>query len=147
MKNKIIKIILILAIILILIDQTSKILVSRFISEPVGNNFIKLEIATNTGMAFGFNEGNGKNIFLTICVLALIINFIRTQIDRIDTKTSISLGIILAGGVSNLVDRIFRGGILDFIRIYNFPIFNIADMYIVIGWILLIAFLIIYSKK
>ena len=147
MKNKIIKIIVIISILLIIVDQTSKVLIDKFINEPIGNEYFKIEIVNNTGMAFGFNEGNGKNIFLTICVLVIIINFIRTQIERIDVKTSIALSFVLAGGISNLIDRIIRGSIFDFIKIYKFPIFNFADMCIVIGWILLIVFLAIYSKK
>lgn len=147
MKNKVIKIIVILAIVLIIIDQTSKILINKYVTSPIGNEYFKIEIANNTGMAFGFNEGNGKNIFITICVLLIIINFIRTQIERIDVKTSVALSFVLAGGISNLIDRIFRGAIFDFIKIYKFPIFNIADMCIVIGWILLVIFLVIYSKK
>jgi len=147
LKNKVLKIIILLVIIFIIVDQVSKILVSTFITEPIGNEFIKIQVVKNTGMAFGFNEGNGKNIFLSICVLALVFNFIRTQIDRIDNKTSVALGVVLAGGISNLIDRIFRGGILDFISIYKFPVFNIADILIVIGWILLVIFLIMYSRK
>lgn len=147
MKNKVIKIILILTIILVLIDQVSKVLVVKYFSEPWGNDFLKVEIINNTGMAFGFNNGNGKNIFITICVLALIINFIKNQLERLDSKTGVSLGFILAGGISNLIDRFFRGGVLDFIKIAKFPIFNFADICITIGWILLVIFLIKYSKK
>ena len=147
MKNKIVKNILILVILLIIIDQCSKILVVNNIKESIGNTFWGIEVVSNTGMAFGFYKGNLRNIFLTICVLALIVWFIRNQLERIDFKTQIALSIILAGGISNLLDRIFRGAILDFIRIYKFPIFNIADIYVVVGWVLLVIFLIIYSKK
>ena len=138
---------MILIIILIIIDQTSKILITSFLHEPIGNEFVGIQIVNNTGMAFGFNDGNVKNIFLTIFVIAIVIGFIKNQAERIDKKTKIALSIVLAGGISNLIDRIFRGAILDFIRIYKFPIFNIADIYVVLGWILLVVFLIQYSRK
>lgn len=147
MKDKIVKITIIIIILLIIIDQISKILIANFIQEPIGNDFFGIQIVNNTGMAFGFNNGNGKNIFLSIFVLGIIIAFMKNQAERIDTKTSIVLSVIIAGGISNLIDRIFRGGVLDFIKIYKFPIFNIADIYVVIGWILLVAFLIKYSRK
>lgn len=147
MKKKTIKLILIIVCFLIIIDQVSKFLVLTYCSEPMGNEYFQISIANNTGMAFGFNEGNGKNIFLSLCIIALILNFIRTQLDRIDTKTGVALGIVLAGGMSNLIDRIFRGSIIDFIKIYKFPIFNIADICVCLGWFLLIIFIIIYSRK
>lgn len=147
MKDKILKSMLILIILLIIIDQGSKILVSQFIHESIGNEFLGIEVVNNTGMAFGFNDGNVKNIFLTIFVLGIIIGFMKNQEERIDEKTKLSLSIILAGGISNLIDRIFRGSVLDFIKIYKFPNFNIADIYIVGGWVLLVIFLIQYSRK
>lgn len=147
MKNKIVRNIFILVILLIVIDQGSKIFIMDNLKQPIGNTVFGIEVVHNTGMAFGFNKGNTQNIFLTIFVLALIVWFIKNQIERIDLKTQIVLSVILAGGISNLLDRIFRGAIFDFIRIYKFPIFNIADIYVVIGWILLVLFLILYSKK
>lgn len=108
MKNKIIRLITIIVIILIVVDQMSKIIVNKFVTEPIGNEYFSIDKSTNTGMALGFNEGNGSNIFTMIFVLALIINFIRKQIERIDTRTAIALSLVLAGGISNLIDRIFR---------------------------------------
>ena len=106
-----------------------------------------LEIVHNTGMAFGFNDGNIKNIFLTIFVLLIVLNFVKNQIERIDNKTTIALSLVIAGGISNLIDRIFRGFVIDFIKIYKIPNFNFADICIVLGWGFLIVFLIDYTKK
>lgn len=147
MKNKIVRVLLIIVITLIVIDQVSKILVSNFLKEPVGNEFVGLEIVTNTGMALGFNEGNIKNILLTIFVLLIIIRFVKNQIERIDTKTMVAISLVLAGGIGNLIDRFFRGGVLDFIKLYKIPIFNLSDVFVVLGWILLVIFIIDFTRK
>lgn len=147
MKNKTIRIIVILAIIVVIFDQASKLLVGNMFQETWGNDYFKIEITTNTGMAFGFNDGNSKNIFLTAVVLAMIISFIKRQVEQIDTKTAVSLGMILGGGFGNFIDRIIRGGVFDFIKVFKFPNFNVADIFVVTGWILLVAFLAIYTKK
>ena len=148
MKNKIVRLIVILVTILIILDQASKVLVCNLFKESVGNEFFKIEIANNTGLAFGFNDGsNVKNIFIMAFVLFIVIRFIKNQIDLIDTKTAVALSMILAGGIGNIVDRIFRGAVLDFIKIYKFPIFNFADVLVVIGAILLVIFLVIFTRK
>lgn len=148
MKNKTVKLIVVLVTILVIIDQVSKILVTNLIDGQVGNEYIGLQITNNTGLAFGFNDGsNVKNIFLMIFVLLIVIRFVKNQIELIDTKTAISLSMILSGGIGNLLDRIFRGAVVDFIKIFKFPIFNIADCLIVVGTILLIIFLVIFTRK
>lgn len=147
MKNKIIKVVIIVCTIIIFIDQLSKYLVIKYSSKDFGNDFFKIELAENTGIAFGFNKDNTKNILLTCLVLTIIIYFLKNQYDKLDLKTTIAISIALGGGISNLIDRIFRGGVLDFIKILDFPIFNIADICICISWFLLVIFLIFYSNE
>lgn len=146
-KNKIIRIMIIITISLILVDQMSKMLIIKYYQDPIQRGIVGIVLIQNTAMAFGFSSGNAKNIVLTSIVLLIVINFIRNQKDRIDTKTAIALSLVLAGGISNLMDRVLRGGIVDFIKIKNFAIFNIADCYVVLGWILLIVFLIKFNKE
>lgn len=148
MKNKTVRLIVILVTIFIILDQASKLIVSNLPELPSINDSIKFEITTNTGLAFGFNDGsNVKNIFVMAFVIFIVIRFIKNQIELIDTKTAVGLSMVLSGGVSNLIDRIFRGSVLDFIKIYKFPIFNVADILVVVGAILLVIFLVIFTRK
>lgn len=142
------KILVILSIILIIIDQLSKLLIIAYVKAPIGNDYFKIEVVSNTGIAFGFNNSsNITNILLSLIVIALIIRFIKMQNERIDNKTMVALSLMISGGISNVIDRFIRGGVIDFIKIMHFPIFNIADIFIVVGWVLLVVFILLYSSK
>ena len=142
------KILVILSIILIIIDQLSKLLIMAYVKAPIGNDYFKIEVVSNTGIAFGFNNAsNITNILLSLIVIVLIIRFIKVQNERIDNKTMVVLSLMISGGISNVIDRLIRGGVIDFIKIMHFPIFNIADIFIVVGWVLLVVFILLYSSK
>lgn len=148
MKKRYLKMIIII-LILIMIDQAAKGIIVNNDIEILSN--IKIECIQNFGGAYGI--GGDSTVFfilVNIVVLGIIIKFICSQKDRVDRKTLFSLILILAGGFSNLIDRIVWGYVVDYIDITNyfeFPVFNIADIYIVIGWIMLFICIIIYWYK
>lgn len=146
-KKKIIKIVIIVILIIVAVDQLTKFLASKYVTEKIGGSYIYLEVTENTGMAFGFNEDNENNILLSIFVLIVLISFLRNQSKEIDKKTLIAISMVIGGGCSNLIDRIFRGGVLDFMKILFIPNCNIADICVVLGWILIVIFLIVYTQK
>lgn len=146
-SKRLIIITVLIIVLMIGLDQIIKTVVVNNFVEPVGFYLIKVNYALNTGMALGLNEGNNKNIVITIVILILILNFVINQKDRIDRKTVISLCLITAGGISNLIDRFIYKGVVDYIDMIGFPIFNLADVYIVVGWILLVVSVISYSTK
>lgn len=141
-RKKTIIIDIFILLIILLIDQLTKsILINKNIS--IIPNFLELNYTQNTGIAFGVGNKNILIIIiLNILVLGVIIKFIKE--NELNNKILIPLFMVLAGGISNLVDRVFRGYVVDFISInlFNFPNFNIADIGIFIG-ILILIFVII----
>lgn len=142
MKNKKILLIL-LGFIIIFLDQLTKVILleKNFTIIP---NVINITYTENTGVAFGIGSSNiFMIIILNIIILGFIIKFIKEQQEQVDLKILIPLILILSGGISNLIDRIFRGYVIDFIDVnfFNFPNFNIADISISIGIISLIFIL------
>lgn len=136
--KKILRIVLIVSLILILIDQTSKILINNLVKEDIKiiPNLFTITKLENEGLAFGINKKNLGNIGISLIVLVVIFNYLFSQKDRMKTKTVVFMSFIISGGISNIIDRIFKGAVFDFIKIGDFPVFNFADMFIVIGWIL-----------
>lgn len=146
MKKKYIFIIL-FCLLLILIDFISKYLVINLISNKtiiIIKNFLKFLYVKNNGAAFGIMSGN--IIILVIVTLILLFYIIKEVKNNVDNKwILLSYLLILSGAIGNLIDRIFRGYVVDFISFTLFnkemAVFNIADSYITIGVFLLIILL------
>jgi len=139
-------IIMYLSIIFLLIDQISKLLVVKLLdinkSIVLIKNFFYLTYTHNTGAAFSILTG--QRIFLiliAITILAILFNYLRK--NKVEGKIDkLAFSLIIGGSLGNLIDRIIRGYVVDFIDIkifgYNFPVFNLADTFIVVGVFLLI---------
>ena len=129
---------------IILLDQLSKILiVGRTIN--IIPNVLSFIYTENTGVAFGLIDDNLVFIILfNIVVLAVIIKFLKENRENMDFIMLVSLILILSGGTSNLIDRFLKGCVVDFIKteFVKFPIFNLADISVVIGIFILIIVLI-----
>lgn len=137
---------------LLLIDQVTKAFISGTNeSICIINGLLQFNYVQNTGGAFSIGQNNLLEIIITnVIILGILIHFIIAQIDRMNPQTKFCSSLILAGGISNLLDRIIRGYVVDFIDVtpwINFPIFNIADMYIVIGWLLFVILTIQYAGR
>ena len=147
-KRKEVLVILIILLIIVL-DQLSKIF---FVQDRVIiDGILNFTYTQNDGGAFGILGNNTKIIILfNIILLYMIIRFMIVHKERINKRMLVSLILIVSGGISNIIDRIFRGYVVDFIDInpiFSFPIFNIADIILVIGWILLIIDVVISTAN
>lgn len=138
--------IIILSIIFIIIDQLSKIIVVNNLTNnksiEVIKSFFYLTYTNNKGAAFSILTGRRILLILVaFIVIGVLIYYVRK--NKIEGKANkIALSLVIGGSIGNLIDRILRGAVIDFIDIkifgYNFPIFNLADTFIVIGVFLLI---------
>lgn len=144
-------VIIVMIVILILLDQATKLYITFNPECTIIDGILKFKVIPNTGGAFGVGQNSTFSYIVTnIVVLGIIIKFMVNGNQLIDTKTKVFLSLILAGGISNLIDRIFRGYVVDFIDItdfMNFPVVNLADTYITIGWIGTVILFAIFAVK
>lgn len=138
--------IIILSTILVIIDQVSKIIVTNTLtnnkSVEVIKSFFYLTYTNNTGAAFSILTGKRILLILvSLIVIGILIYYIKkTKIEKKINKIALSL--VIGGSIGNLIDRILKGAVIDFLDFkifgYNYPIFNLADTFIVIGVFLLL---------
>lgn len=111
-------------------------------------NILYFNYVENRGAAFGIMQN--KQWFFILITLILIIAMILyiLKVKPQDILLKLSLSFIIGGGIGNLIDRVFKGYVVDFIdlRIINYPVFNIADCFVVIGAVLLCVY-ILFSKE
>jgi len=131
-----------LSIFIVLIDQFTKYLMFYNKKLFINKDFIlfKLDFIKNYGAAF--NIFSGSRIFLSLIsilfsILLIYLIFRKNTLNSIDLY---SYSFILGGTIGNGIDRIYKGFVVDFINlnIINFPVFNIADISINIGFIFLL---------
>ena len=141
---------LILMAVIVPLDQLTKWLVVQNV--PWGSyavpfqsleGFFHITHSRNPGAALGLAQNVNVYFFvaLTCVALALILSFFR-RIEPGDKLSAVSLGLIVSGAMGNLLDRVVRGEVIDFLQfnlgLFIFPDFNVADSAIVIGVALLL---------
>ena len=131
-----------LSIFIVLIDQFTKYLIFYNQKNFLNKDFLlfKLDFVKNYGAAF--NIFSGSRVFLSLIsiffsILLIYLIFRKNTLNSFDLY---SYSFILGGTIGNGIDRILRGYVIDFINlnIINFPVFNIADVSINIGFIILL---------
>ena len=131
--------------VLVLLDQLSKTAVRRSFlpgqSRAVWPGVFYLSYVQNPGAAFGLlRNQTWLLVIVTLAVVALIILFA----GRVNFQTPLpgwSLSLVLGGAVGNLIDRLRFGYVVDFLDFRVWPVFNVADMAIVVGVGLLMIYL------
>ena len=131
-----------LSIFIILIDQFTKYLMFYNYKLFINKNFVlfRLDFIKNYGAAF--NIFSGSRIFLSFIsiIFSLLLIYLLLRKNNLNKLEQYAYSFILGGTIGNGIDRILKGYVIDFINlnIINFPVFNIADISINIGFIFLL---------
>lgn len=140
--------IIIAIIVLILIDQIIKVAVINIGDKTIIPEILNFSISRNVGGTYGVSSNSAVTyVFTNLIVVAIAFKFITSQNQFIDKKIKVFLTLVIAGGLSNCIDRIFRGYVVEFIQIMKLPIFNFADICILIGWVSMVAIFASFSAK
>lgn len=134
-----------IGVICFIIDQVTKVIISSLIgyeeSITIIKNFFSLTNVNNNGAAFSILQN--KTALLVILGIVCVLLLIKMMAETKQTKFSnLSYGLLMGGVLGNLCDRIFLSSVRDFLKFdifgYKFPVFNLADAFIVVGVIFLI---------
>ena len=144
---------LIIAIFLVVIDQIVKISIDNFLrySEIIEliPNFFYISKVYNTGAAWSMLSGEIL-ILVGVSLIAMLFLINYQKSFQNNYRNTMAFGLIYGGLLGNLIDRIIYGHVIDYLKMlifgYNFPIFNIADIAVVIG-VILIIFEIIFEER
>ncbi|MDF2566626.1 MAG: lipoprotein signal peptidase [Oscillospiraceae bacterium] len=135
------------------IDQYLKFLAVQNLSNqatvPLIKNVLHLTYLENEGAAFGSMKGQQWILIgVTLAVIAVAIFFILNRKIK-NNFLLFSISIVIAGGIGNLIDRIFRHYVIDYIdvRFPHFAVFNFADCCVVVGTILILFYLLVLEPR
>jgi signal peptidase II len=128
-------------------DQTSKHWALSALADqqphPIILGFLQLDLSTNTGAAFGILQSNASRLGFVAVGLCIVIVMAAIMLRKSLTfPLALAIGLPLGGAIGNLIDRLNRGYVVDFIDAYigrhHWPTFNVADSCICIGAVLLL---------
>ena len=146
-----------LGLFIILADQITKYLAfTKLVNKkPIVliENLLELHFVKNYGAAFGIMQ-NQRVFFIVITTIVLFVMsiYMIQKRNKLTTIAKVATGFLLGGALGNLIDRVKLGYVIDFIKVdlgklYDFPVFNVADIFIVIGTGLMILIIIYDSHE
>ena len=130
--------------VVVVLDQLTKIWAVAALSDgpvEVIGTLLQFRLTRNPGGAFSLLTG--LTPVLALLAVGMVVYIVRTTRRTADIVMAYSLGLVLGGAVGNLVDRmvrspgVLRGEVVDFIKVPNWPTFNVADCAITVGVILI----------
>ena len=131
-----------LSIFIVLIDQFTKYLIFYNKKLFINKDFLlfKLDFVKNYGAAFNIFSGSRLFLSLISIIFSILLIYLIFRKNTLNLFDLYSYSFILGGTIGNGIDRILKGYVIDFINlnIINFPVFNIADISINIGFIILL---------
>lgn len=139
---------MVIMLLLVAVDQLTKVIMNLWL-EPISTakfipHVVQFHYAENTGAAFSSLQ-NARWLFITVTMIACVVMLFLLLRDKIKSGVVYTaLVLIVSGGLGNLIDRIFRGYVIDFVEptFMNFAIFNFADSLVSVGAVVLVGYLV-----
>lgn len=154
--------IIITAAVVFVLDRISKVGVLKYVlgldfpntaefgrSVPVIGDVFHITYYGNTGMAFGMLADN-KVLLIGLCTVILaVLIYVIYRLKPQGLLATLSFGMVIGGAIGNVFDRILYGFVIDFLdfRLINYPIFNVADCFVVVGTVLLAVYILFFAKE
>ncbi len=140
------------AVCILILDQVTKYIIIEKLpinsSIEVISGFFYITHVKNSGAAFGLFQDSISTLTIISIVAIVLIIILKIMLKLNYAFYNVSLGFILGGALGNLIDRYFVGEVTDFINFTFWPVFNIADSFIIIGFCLIIILILKeYFKK
>lgn len=138
-------IIIFTAILVCLLDRVTKLyIVSRFTegtSVPVIPDVFHFTFILNRGAAFGILEGQRWLFLIIVLVLLSLLYLYRDTVAKLPLPERIGIGLLAGGAIGNGYDRFMHGAVIDFFDFRIWPIFNVADISICLGVVIIVCYL------
>ncbi len=132
-------------LVLLMLDQWSKYLVrknlSLFESVPIIRNIFHLTYIENTGVAFGLFSGKTWLFLILSSIILIGLLFYLYKYGRNNKWACYGSAFVVSGAIGNMIDRMMKASVTDMFDFQIWPIFNIADIAVCVGFILLAVFL------
>ena len=130
------------SIFIVILDQFTKYLMFYNYKTFINKDFLifRLDFVKNYGAAFNIFSGNRIFLSCISIIFSILLTYLILRKNSLNSYDLYSYSFILGGTIGNGIDRIYKGFVVDFINlnIINFPVFNIADISINIGFIILL---------
>jgi signal peptidase II len=145
---------LLVAVVIIVLDQLSKAWALRDLADGHIIHVIwtlQFNLTYNRGMAF--SRGTGLGPIIGVMALVVVVMLLLSLRRADNSLTRLATGLIIGGAIGNILDRLFRGSgwmrgaVIDFIDFQWWPVFNIADMAIMIGAATMIVAMLKYNSQ
>lgn len=142
-------------VILVALDQVTKLIAVAYLKDKPSIDLIpgvfELQYLENRGAAFGMLQ-NGKVFFVFAAVVmltAIVFVLIKAPVSRKYRPWHVFLVMIASGGIGNMIDRLRLDYVVDFLyfSLINFPIFNVADIFVSVGTVLFAVFILFFCKE
>ncbi|MFH1867138.1 MAG: signal peptidase II [Patescibacteria group bacterium] len=127
---------LVIIFVLFIIDRITKELV--ILLNPASEGFFYFSYQPNTNLVFGLPLPAWLILLISFLALIIVAHLIMQAFNKQQERLVVAASFLMIGGISNFYDRLTGGRVIDFIHLWIFPVFNLADLYLLIGLILLL---------